>query len=120
MFAEFLRLNDLIDGLAEVLNRCHVAMRVHRVLNTPANGRWNASRKEEVLSLIRREIITEAEACALYVISAEELAIWTAGFAAHGRDGLKVTKIQENNGTGHATVKRLICAAKKAASEQSV
>jgi hypothetical protein len=59
-------------------------------------GYWVASRKEALVELIRRGALTEAQACATYGLSSEELSSWRRRDQALGRRGHLVTKIQEN------------------------
>lgn len=59
------------------------------------SGRWTPTRKAAVVSLIRRGDLSEAQALERYCLSPEELASWRARDAAHGTDGLSVTKLQE-------------------------
>jgi hypothetical protein len=68
--------------------------RRHHLLLSSPDLHWTAHRKAEVLHRIRVGEITEAEACAIYRISGEELAGWFRRYREHGDLGLMVTKMQ--------------------------
>jgi Protein of unknown function (DUF1153) len=54
----------------------------------PATTNWGARRKAAVVKGIRAGAITRDEACALYLLSLEELAAWEIGFDQAGTAGL--------------------------------
>jgi hypothetical protein len=95
VWAEFQTMRDLTEKLTEALSRAEVAIRVHGVLNGPRSDRWTAERKEDVLRMIHTGKVSRDEARALYVISPEELLLWEAAYADRGRNGLKITRIQQ-------------------------
>lgn len=73
-----------------------IAVRAHQIPPRADRRRivwWTASRKEAVLS---RFIAGESaiDLCAEHHITADELSEWARLYQAHGRAGLKTTKIQ--------------------------
>ena len=54
--------------------------------------RWNPRRKAEVVRAIATGRLSEAEACRLYRMTAEELAGWKRALDESGERGLRVTK----------------------------
>lgn len=66
--------------------------------------RWTAARKSELLGRMRRGQITRADALTRYGLTEAELASWERAFDNYGRDGLRVTHMQEYRpqGPGHA------------------
>lgn len=62
-------------------------------LPPPETRRWVASRKAIIVQAVAHGLLTEAEALERYGLSAEEFAFWRDGVAAHGLEGLKVTRI---------------------------
>ncbi|MBV8121462.1 MAG: DUF1153 domain-containing protein [Alphaproteobacteria bacterium] len=56
--------------------------------------RWTPKRKEEITEAIQSGRLTAAEAIERHGLSEEELAAWMRDFLAHGRAGLRVTKLQ--------------------------
>ncbi len=56
--------------------------------------RWTPKRKAEIVVAINEGLITNAEANRYYGLSDEELAAWMRDYDAHGRAGLRVTKLQ--------------------------
>lgn len=63
-------------------------------LPPPNTRRWVVRRKAEVIAAIRGGLLTEAEACARYQLSPEELDLWSRSFERDGVPGLRVTRIQ--------------------------
>jgi hypothetical protein len=63
----------------------------------PPDGctRWVARRKEAVVRAVEGGLITLGEAIERYDLSEEEFESWRRGMRAHGRDGLKTTRIGE-------------------------
>lgn len=57
--------------------------------------RWVTRRKLELLRDIDEGRITEADACARYALSVEELAEWRSKSRAFGERGMRVTRTQE-------------------------
>lgn len=56
--------------------------------------RWVPSRKAAVVRAIRGGVIDRVDACARYMISNEELALWERAIDAAGTAGLRVTRVQ--------------------------
>lgn len=56
--------------------------------------RWVASRKATVVAAVAQRLITEAEACARYGLTAEELASWRSALKDHGIGALRATRLQ--------------------------
>ncbi|QMW24668.1 DUF1153 domain-containing protein [Sandaracinobacteroides saxicola] len=67
-------------------------------LPPPHTTRWVARRKAEVLAAIKGGLLSEAEACARYNLSPEELALWQDCIDRAGTPGLRVTRIQHYRG----------------------
>ncbi len=63
-------------------------------LPSPDTSRWVVRRKAEVLAAIRGGLLSEAEACARYRLSPEELELWRESLERDGIAGLRVTRIQ--------------------------
>ncbi len=63
-------------------------------LPSPDTRRWVVRRKAEVIAAIRGGLLTEAEACARYRLSPEELDLWEDSINRAGIPGLRVTRIQ--------------------------
>ena len=60
----------------------------------PATRRWTARRKAAVVEAVRSGVLTLAEACERYNLSAEEIAAWLRAIEQHGIYGLRVTRLQ--------------------------
>ena len=54
--------------------------------------RWNPRRKAQVVRAVQTGLLSEAEACRLYCMTAEELAGWMHALDESGEHGLRVTK----------------------------
>lgn len=63
-------------------------------LPAPDTRRWVARRKAEVIAAIRGGLLSEADACARYHLSPEELELWAESLDRAGVPGLRVTRIQ--------------------------
>jgi len=63
-------------------------------LPRPDTQRWVARRKAEVLAAIHGGMLDRAEACVLYNLSEEELALWERAVSCAGLPGLRVTRVQ--------------------------
>lgn len=63
-------------------------------LPSPDTRRWVVRRKAEVLAAINGGLLSEAEACARYRLSPEELELWQQAVDRAGVPGLRVTRIQ--------------------------
>jgi transposase-like protein len=57
--------------------------------------RWTMKRKAEIIEAIQNGRMTAAEATERHGLSEEELAAWMRNYLAHGKDGLRVTKLQQ-------------------------
>jgi Protein of unknown function (DUF1153) len=56
--------------------------------------RWSPGRKAAVVAAIRSGLIRREEACARYMLSAEELAAWEKALDQNGVPGLRTTRQQ--------------------------
>jgi hypothetical protein len=56
--------------------------------------RWSPSRKAAVVAAARLGLISREEACARYMLSAEELASWEKALDQNGVPGLRTTRQQ--------------------------
>ncbi len=65
------------------------------VLPAPDTKRWSPSRKAAVLAATRAGLISREEACARYLLSAEELEAWEKAFDRNGVPGLRTTRQQQ-------------------------
>lgn len=61
-------------------------------LPPPTTRRWVARRKAQVVKAVEAGLLTEAEACRTYRMTAEELAGWQRSLALAGVRGLLATK----------------------------
>ncbi|MXU65897.1 DUF1153 domain-containing protein [Rhodobacteraceae bacterium KN286] len=57
--------------------------------------RWVASRKLQVVRAIYQGVLTDAEACQRYGLSAEELESWKRLLSDHGPKALHATRLQQ-------------------------
>jgi hypothetical protein len=64
------------------------------VLPAPDTKRWSPSRKAAVVAATRAGLISREEACARYMLSAEELAAWEKALDQNGVPGLRTTRQQ--------------------------
>lgn len=64
------------------------------VLPAPDIKRWSPGRKAAIIAAIRAGAISREEACACYLLSAEELAGWEKAFDRNGVPGLRTTRQQ--------------------------
>ncbi|MCL2470038.1 MAG: DUF1153 domain-containing protein [Alphaproteobacteria bacterium] len=58
-------------------------------------SRWVTRRKAQVVTAVRRGILSLTEACERYNLSEEEFKSWASLFDNHGMSGLRATRIQE-------------------------
>ena len=65
-----------------------------RDLPPPDTKRWVIRRKAELVAAVRGGLLSEAEACARYNISAEEFQSWQETLDRYGIRGLRTTKLQ--------------------------
>jgi hypothetical protein len=63
-------------------------------LTTVKTLRWVPRRKAEILAMIAAGTLSIDEALDRYQLTIEELAEWQRAFAAHGRPGLRTTRLQ--------------------------
>ena len=63
-------------------------------LPPPETKRWVASRKAAVVAAVAQGLISEAEACARYALTREELATWHEALVEHGVGALRATRLQ--------------------------
>jgi hypothetical protein len=64
-------------------------------LPSPSTKRWVARRKATVVAAVDYGLIQESEACTMYGLSEEELALWREAVRNHGAAALRVTAIQK-------------------------
>ena len=64
-------------------------------LPSPKTSRWVASRKAAVVKAVDGGLLDNAEACATYGLSEEELESWRAAVAEFGEGALKTTALQK-------------------------
>ena len=57
--------------------------------------RWVARRKATVVTAVASGLISEAEACAMYALSSEELHSWRIAMETHGARALRATAVQK-------------------------
>ncbi len=57
--------------------------------------RWTPLRKAQVVSAVRRGLITQEHACERYCISPEEFLSWERSNIKHGTRGLRATRMQD-------------------------
>lgn len=57
--------------------------------------RWVARRKATVVRAVAVGLISKEEALKRYSLSGEEFDSWLYALASHGKNGLRVTKLQE-------------------------
>lgn len=69
------------------------------VLPPADTKRWSPSRKAAVIAAARAGVITREEACARYMMSAEELMGWELAFDQNGIPGLRTTRLQAYRNT---------------------
>lgn len=60
----------------------------------PQNTRWVARRKAEVVAAVDGGLLTIAEACERYLLTAEEFSSWQRDVGRSGLKGLHVSRIQ--------------------------
>lgn len=64
-------------------------------LPPPNTKRWVIRRKAEVVSAVRKGVISLDEACRRYTLSIEEFLSWQRLIDSHGLAGLRVTRLQD-------------------------
>ncbi|HEY5314574.1 MAG TPA: DUF1153 domain-containing protein, partial [Pirellulales bacterium] len=62
------------------------------VLPAPDTKRWSPGRKAAIIAAIRSGAISRGEACARYLLSAEEITGWETAFDRNGVPGLRTTR----------------------------
>ncbi|MDN3711648.1 DUF1153 domain-containing protein [Paracoccus cavernae] len=69
--------------------------RILTLADLPAAAtRWVASRKATVAEAVEYGLLSREDALARYGLSEEELDSWVSAIRAHGKNALKVTRIQ--------------------------
>lgn len=61
---------------------------------SPATRRWTALRKAEVVTAVRGGLMSVDAACAVHVMSKEELLDWIGAWDQHGLKALRATRRQ--------------------------
>jgi Protein of unknown function (DUF1153) len=64
-------------------------------LPPPNTKRWVIRRKAEVVTAVRKGVISLDEACRRYTLSIEEFLSWQRLIDSHGLAGLRVTRLQD-------------------------
>lgn len=64
-------------------------------LPSPKTRRWVMRRKAQVVTAVRKGILTLPEACERYHLSEEEFNSWSNLLDSHGMHGLRATRIQD-------------------------
>ena len=64
-------------------------------LPPPNTKRWVIRRKAEVVTAVRKGVISLDEACRRYTLSIEEFRSWQRLIDSHGLAGLRVTRLQD-------------------------
>lgn len=72
-------------------------------LPPPETTRWVSRRKALVVTAVRGGLLTEAEACERWGLSAEELRSWERLMDQHGVRGLMVNRLQEYRAANRST-----------------
>ena len=88
-------LHVVMMGLPELWAAIEPARPRRQQVPPPDTLRWVARRKATVVAAVEHGLIDEKEACDLYNLSAEELAIWREAVNRHGTAALRVTAIQK-------------------------
>ena len=65
-------------------------------LPAPDTERWVPRRKARVVAAVEGGLISEADARALYGISAEEFGLWRTALTTGGLKGLRVTRARQS------------------------
>lgn len=68
----------------------------HADLPSRNTSRWVASRKAAVIKGVASGLISQAQACEKYGLSAEEFSEWCHAVHHHGEKGLRVTVSQKD------------------------
>ena len=64
-------------------------------LPSPKTRRWVMRRKAQVVTAVRKGVLTLPEACERYHLSEEEFNSWASLLDNHGMHGLRATRIQD-------------------------
>lgn len=67
-------------------------------LPSPKTRRWVMRRKAQVVTAVRKGVLTLPEACERYHLSEEEFNSWATLLDSHGMHGLRATRIQDYRG----------------------
>ncbi len=71
-------------------------------LPSPKTRRWVMRRKAQVVTAVRKGVLSLPEACERYHLSEEEFNSWANLMDSHGMHGLRATRIQDYRGTARA------------------
>ncbi len=71
-----------------------------KAANLPAAStkRWVIRRKAQVVSAVRKGVLSLEEACGRYMLTADEFAAWERAIDKHGLAGLRTTRLQHYRG----------------------
>ena len=70
--------------------------------------RWTPKRKAEIIEAILNGRLIPVDAIKQYGLSEEELAAWLRDYLDHGREGLRVTKLQRYRQRGSHLISEAI------------
>ncbi|MGO9772373.1 MAG: DUF1153 domain-containing protein [Roseiarcus sp.] len=61
--------------------------------------RWVIRRKAQVITAVRKGVLSLEEACRRYMLTADEFAAWERAIDEHGLAGLRTTRLQDYRGS---------------------
>jgi hypothetical protein len=64
------------------------------VLPPATTKRWVIRRKAQVVSAVRKGVLSLEDACGRYMLTADEFAAWERAIDEHGLAGLRTTRLQ--------------------------
>jgi hypothetical protein len=64
------------------------------ILPAVSTKRWVIRRKAQVVSAVRKGVLSLEEACDRYMLTADEFAAWERAIDEHGLAGLRTTRLQ--------------------------
>jgi hypothetical protein len=64
------------------------------ILPAPSTKRWVIRRKAQVVSAVRKGVLSLEEACDRYMLTADEFAAWERAIDEYGLAGLRTTRLQ--------------------------
>ena len=67
---------------------------VSKILPAAGATRWGAREKAAVVLAVRSGVLERSEACARYMLSEEEFALWERAFAEGGVSGLQAKNLR--------------------------